>query len=160
MNDADAERWLRACLWPSDVARATRFDQAVALARQRAWPVRRVADCTAEVARWLDTVPTGVQPVVFHSWVLTYFDAAARQRHIDTLTALVRERGAMWLAAEAPELRIGPTAPPPAAAETERGTLWTLCSRDDGHARFDVLARSHPHGRWVEWLEGLEGLAG
>jgi hypothetical protein len=162
VNDETAVRWLRACLWPSNVARMQRFDQAIALAQRRAWPVRREADCTAAVARWLDSLPGDVQPVVFNSWVLTYFEAPALQRHIETMTRLVRERGLMWLSAEGPELRIGPVTPPPPfedSPQARRGSLWTLCRRVDGEPRFELLARSHPHGAWVEWLERSAGQA-
>jgi hypothetical protein len=155
VNDEVAVRWLRACLWPSNVARIHRFDQAIAVAQRRAWPVRREADCTAAVARWLDRLQADVQPVVFNSWVLTYFEPAALQRHIETMLALVRQRGLMWLSAEGPELRIGPVdVPPPCedGAHARRGSLWTLCRRVDGEPRFELLARSHPHGRWMEWL--------
>ena len=156
LNDAPAVRWLRACLWPSNVARMQRFDLAIAIAQRRVWPVLRVADCTAAVASWLHSVPADVQPVVFNSWVLTYFAPPALQRHIDAMTALVRERGLMWLSAEGPELAIGAPAPPAPFEEgalARRGSLWTLCSRVDGEARFELLARSHPHGRWMEWLD-------
>ncbi|HEX3141018.1 MAG TPA: DUF2332 domain-containing protein [Rhizobacter sp.] len=160
VNDALAVRWLRACLWPSNVARIRRFDQAIALAQRSAWPVRREADCTAAVARWLDELPGDVQPVVVNSWVLTYFERPALQRHIETMTALVRERGLMWLSAEGPELRIGPVdAPPPfeEGAQARRGSLWTLCHRTEGEPRFELLARSHGHGRWMEWLDTAAG---
>ncbi|MEO8155245.1 MAG: DUF2332 domain-containing protein [Rhizobacter sp.] len=155
VNDELAVRWLRACLWPSNVLRARRFDQAMALARRRGWPVRREADCTAAVAPWLDSLPDDVQPVLLNSWVLTYFDPASLQRHIDTVTALVRERGLMWLSAEGPELVIGPVTPPlpfEEGLQARRGSLWTLCRRQGGEQRFELLARSHPHGQWMEWL--------
>jgi hypothetical protein len=156
VNDERAVRWLRACLWPSNVARAQRFDQAIALACRRGWPVRREADCTAAVTPWLDSLPEDVQPVLLNSWVLTYFDPAALRRHIEVVSGVVRERGLMWLSAEGPELSIGPIEPPPLFEDTalaRRGSLWTLCSRVDGQLRFDLLARSHPHGRWMEWLD-------
>ncbi len=156
VNDTEAVRWLRACLWPSNVARVKRFDQAMALAWRRAWPVQREADCTAGVARWLDTLPSDVQPVLFNSWVLTYFDPEALQRHVAAMTALVHERSLMWLSAEGPELRIAPVQPPAPfedSAQAQRGSLWTLCHRVEGEVRFDLLARSHPHGRWMEWLD-------
>jgi len=153
VDDAAAVRWLRACLWPADSARATRFTEAVALARERRWPVLRVADCTAHVTEWLASVPADVQPVVFNSWVLTYFERAALARHISTLTELVKTTGAMWLSAESPALRIGLLDATPAGGETRTGTWWTLCSRSGADTlRFEVLANSHPHGRWVEWL--------
>ncbi|MGY4831425.1 DUF2332 domain-containing protein [Sphaerotilaceae bacterium SBD11-9] len=157
VRDETAVRWLRACLWPSNVARMRRFDAAIALARRHAWPVRRESDCSAAIAPWLDSLPADVQPVLFNSWVLTYFERPALQRHVDTVTSLVRERGLVWLSAEGADLRIGPVAPPPPAEDSvdaRRGSLWTLCSRVDGKLRFDLLARSHPHGRWMEWLAG------
>jgi hypothetical protein len=156
VNDAEAVRWLRACLWPSNVGRVQRFDQAIVLAQRRAWPVRREANCTAAVARWLDGLPSDVQPVLFNSWVLTYFHPEALQRHVTAMTALVRERGLMWLSAEGPELTIGPLLPPApfeSGAQAQRGSLWTLCHRVGGDLRFELLARSHPHGRWMEWLD-------
>lgn len=156
VNDERAVRWLRACLWPSNVARITRFDQAIAIARRRAWPVRREADCTAAIAPWLASLPADVQPVLLNSWVLSYFEAAALRRHIHTVTALVRERGLMWLSAEGPELHIGAVVPPAPfedGVQAQRGSLWTLCFRDGQEARFELLARSHPHGRWMEWLD-------
>ena len=156
VNDEVAVRWLRACLWPSNVARMTRFDQAIAIARRRAWPVRREVDCTAAIEPWLAGLPADVQPVLFNSWVLSYFEPAALQRHIHTVTTLVRERGLMWLSAEGPELHIGAVVPPAPFEEglqARRGSLWTLCFRDGDQARCELLARSHPHGRWMEWLD-------
>ena len=158
IDDDAALGWLRACLWPSDTARATRFTQAVALMKQRRWPVLRVADCTAHVAEWLSIVPADVQPVIFNSWVLTYFEPSALQRHIDTVVDLVRSTGAMWLSAEGPNLRIGPVDVPLALdPPTRSASLWTLCTREStregADVRFDLLARSHAHGRWMEWLD-------
>jgi hypothetical protein len=153
IDDDAALRWLRACLWPSDAVRLKRFDQAVALMRAARWPVQRVADCTTGVDAWLDSVPAGVQPVVFNSWVLTYFDQPALQRHVDGMARLVRERGLAWLSAEGPWLRLGDLeAPSPSAPELATGSLWTLCWNEGRAARFELLARSHPHGRWAEWL--------
>lgn len=153
VDDTVAVRWLRACLWPSDTARATRFAQAVQIAREKRWPVRREADCTAAVEPWIASLPAGVQPIVFNSWVLTYFERPALQRHIDTMTGLVRRTGAMWLSAESTALPVGPVElPPPRPDLPKAQSLWTLCHRVDGEVRFDALARSHAHGRWAEWL--------
>lgn len=153
VNDAGAVRWLQACLWPGDTARAERLGRAVRIAQQHAWPVLRQPDCTAHVAAWLAEVPAGVQPVVFNSWVLTYFEPAALRRHTDTLTALVRETGAVWLSAEAGSVDIGVPPPPPARQPaTDNATLWTLVARGPRGVTHDLLAQSHAHGRWMEWL--------
>lgn len=151
--DDGAVRWLRACLWPGDAPRAERLRQAVALARQHRWPVQRVADCTAFIADWLASVPAGVQPVVFNSWVLAYFEPGALARHIAAVTGLVRRTGAVWLSAEGPATRIGGPPAPAATAATANGTLWTLARRAGDGVSFEHLARSHAHGRWIEWLE-------
>ncbi|HEY0819413.1 MAG TPA: DUF2332 domain-containing protein [Rhizobacter sp.] len=153
VDDETPVRWLRACLWPSDTARAARFGQAVQMARAERWPVRREPDCTAAIAPWIASLPAGVQPVVFNSWVLTYFDQAALQHHIETLTQLVRRTGAMWLSAEAASLQVGPVdLPAPRPGSPAAQSVWTLCHRVDGEVRFEALARSHAHGRWAEWL--------
>lgn len=155
--DEAAVRWLRACLWPHDALRRERFDRAVALARRQSWPVRRETDCTAGAQRWVEAQPTGVLPVVFNSWVLTYFGPEALARHVEVMRRLVRDRDVAWISAEEPRLRIGdetvPALPADADAERRHATLWTLMRRGpDGAPHAQVLARSHPHGKWLEWL--------
>ena len=59
----------------------------------------------------------------------------------------MRERGLLWLSAEAASLRPPGLAEPPPPPETA-ATLWTLQGRDGARA----LAWSHAHGRWVQWL--------
>ncbi|MEO6407717.1 MAG: DUF2332 domain-containing protein [Burkholderiaceae bacterium] len=157
VNGADALRWLRACIWPGDHARQRRLLEAAALARREGWAVRREADCLAAIEPWLDALPHGVTPVVFHSWVLHYVDRDELGRHVTAMTALVRERGVQWLSAEGPHVRIAELdLPPPFESEEDRvaTTLWTLCSAPQGSVRFELLARSHAHGRWVEWRAG------
>lgn len=157
VNDERAVRWLRACLWPHDAPRRARFDQAIAIARARRWPVRREADCTAAALRWAETRPANVLPVVFNSWVLTYFAPEALAHHVAAMRDLVQRCSTAWVSAEEPRLRIGDETEPPLAddADDERrhATLWTVMQRrasDGPHAQ--VWARSHAHGKWLEWL--------
>jgi hypothetical protein len=155
LDDEEAVRWLRACLWPHDVERARRFDLALAIARDRTWPVLREADCIDALERWLDCVPADVLPVVWNSWVLAYLEPSERSRFVSTVETLIRERSLVWLSAESPSLGHYPCdAPAPALPEAEyvAGTLWTMCSRKAGAAHYHTLARAHPHGRWIEWL--------
>ncbi len=103
-RDPTALRWLCACLWPQDRERRQRFDQAAAIVAHQAWPLAQADDGVVAIERWLDAVQADeagrrLQPVVFDSWVLTYFG-------VDDLAAHV------------------------------------AC----------LLARSHPHGRWVHWV--------
>ncbi|MDC6168655.1 DUF2332 domain-containing protein [Paucibacter sp. XJ19-41] len=149
VRDEAAVRWLRACLWPHDRERARRLDQALVLARTAAHPLRRAEDCLAEIEPWLDGLPAGVQPVLFNSWVLSYFEAGALARHRVAIERLLRERGLIWLSAEAAALRPPALALPAACGAGD--TLWTL-QWAAGVLRQAVLACSHPHGRWLRWL--------
>ena len=160
VNDAAALRWLRACIWPNDTDRAQRLLRAAALARRERWPVRTEADCMAAIEPWLDGLPPGVLPVVFNSWVLHYFEPAALAAHVQRMQDLVVRRGVAWLSAEGPHVRIGaPAAPPPfePGIDAALTTLWTWADASAGGLRFEHLARSHAHGRWVEWLAAGPG---
>ena len=154
LHDEAAVRWLRACLWPHDQARRQRFDAATAIVRAAGWPVRREPDCGAALEPWLDTLPAGVQPVVFNSWVLAYFTPAARAAQVAQMQDLVARRGVAWLSAEGPGLLLGrlPPAPPAddrvSSAEIANASLWWLSVP---HAEPRLVARSHAHGRWAHW---------
>lgn len=160
VDDEAQVRWLRACLWPHDRARRERFDHAVALARRRGDRVWRCDDCAAAIEPWLDRLPVDVLPVVFNSWVLHYFDKAARRVHIDAMRSLVQRRRIAWLSAEGAHVAI---AEAPAARggdaqvsdeQLAKGTLWWLVRQGPGGApTTTLLARSHPHGRWLQWLD-------
>lgn len=152
LGDVQSLRWLQACLWPGDRERAARLAQAAALLRGRPdVTLRRAADCLAEVEPWLDSLPSGVQPVLFNSWVLAYFEPPALARYQAEMERLTATRGLAWLCAEA--LAASPTAlaerpPLPAGESAGSATLWTLQWRGG----IEALAWSHPHGRWLEWL--------
>lgn len=153
--DPDALRWLRACLWPSDQVRHDRLLQAAEALQQGGWPVERAEDGLSWLEARLDELPAGVMPVLFNSWVLYYFDEPALSRHIERVHALQRRRRLVWLNAEGPALGarlLGETVPPHAAASD---TWWVATHPvPGGGLRARLLARSHPHGRWLEWCTG------
>jgi len=154
VDDEAAVRWLRACIWPHDRERRARFDRAVASARRERWPVRREADCAMAAQAIVAALPSTVLPLLFNSWVLTYLDPAARDRHHRIMEALVA-RGAAWLSAEPPSLQLGDAAVPALVEDTpehREATLWTSCTLDGGRVRYRVVARAHPHGTWMQWL--------
>lgn len=157
VQDPVAVRWLQACLWPHDRVRADRLAQAVALARDAAYPVRQAEDGLALLQDWLAQLPPGVQPVLFNAWVLAYFDAPALARHRERVAALMRQHGLVWLSAETSALRPTALALPPLPQDYQPGSssLWTLqwADADAGAAlQQQALAWSHPHGRWLQWL--------
>jgi hypothetical protein len=165
VHDTAQVRWLRACLWPYDHGRIARFDRAVALAQRSGFRVQRCDDCAAAIEPWLDGLPGDVLPVVFNSWVLHYFDKAERHAHVLFMRELVQRRGIAWLSAEGAHVAIG-TAPAPSGGDAQvsheqlaNGSLWWLTLRepDGGTAVATLLARSHPHGRWLQWLAAPAG---
>ena len=151
-------RWLRACVWPYDLERAARLGQALAIARRERFAVHRCDDCAAAIEPWLETLPSDVLPIVFNSWVLHYLDKAARQAHQALMRDLVQRRGIVWLSAEGAHLamaRVPFEAVGDALVNDEtvaRGSQWWLTEPAAGAVRQTLLARSHPHGRWLQWL--------
>ncbi|HEU5295531.1 MAG TPA: DUF2332 domain-containing protein [Burkholderiaceae bacterium] len=156
--DAAQVRWLRACVWPYDRERAMRLQLALAIAQRERFGLRCCSDCTASIAPWLDTLPGDALPVVLNSWVLHYLEPAARAAHIAAMRELVQRRGVYWLSAEGVHIRIGeaPSAPPLGDAIVDdralaNGSQWWLTSPGAGAPALTLLARSHPHGRWLQW---------
>ena len=151
----DDARWLSACVWPSDTTRGERLKRALGEAQRD--PPRLVAgDADTALPRVLDDLDFGLRPVVFHSWVLSYFDHAARVRFSERMFDLVATRNAIWISAESASVVPGLVTPalgPDASPARREATLWHMTSRgDDGKASSRVLARSHPHCTWIEWL--------
>jgi hypothetical protein len=152
VDDVAEVRWLRACLWPHDAERRSRFDAAVAIARTQRWRLRATTDAAASVVEWLASVPADATPVVLNSWVLQYFDAALLRRHVDAMLQAVAGRGAVWLSAEDPaRSRIWwPGKPDTSADGLPNATAWTLASPDGrGGVDWRLAATSHAHGRWM-----------
>lgn len=165
LDDAAAVRWLRACLWPHDTTRRARLDAAIAIARAQRLPVRRVPaqDIAQAIVQWLATVPGDVQPVVFNSWVLAYFEPAALAAHVDALRQAIERTGLAWISAEpiecvrqgwpqVPELGDPPAHACASADDMRAATLWTVATRGAaGRIEWTLAARSHAHGRWLQW---------
>ena len=152
VDDAAEVRWLRACLWPHDAERRTRFDAAVAIARTQRLPLSTTTDAAASVEAWLRDVPDDVTPVVFNSWVLQYFDEPLLRRHVDAMRVAVAHSRAVWISAEDPtrSLTWWPGKPGSAADGLPNATSWTV-ARPDGHGglAWSLAATSHAHGRWM-----------
>lgn len=162
LRDPLARRWLSACLWPRDAERAERLRRAMALAETHPPTVRSHSDGLSLLADWLDQLPPDVTPVLWHSWVLAYFSPGPLADFRRRAEALVRERGLWWLSAEdGPRTQALSGLTPPGApvpgeerADPAQHTFWALSGPDarsaDGIGR-RLLARSHPHGRWLAW---------
>jgi hypothetical protein len=155
LDDTRALRWLRACLWPSERARAARFEQALRQARKVRHPVQAADDGLSVLSAWLRGLPAGVTPVLFNSWVLAYFSPEELATHTERMHELIRDQGLVWLSAEDDKrLRAatGLQAPEPPAGSRGTPTWWSVSERvDTGTVGHRLLACSHPHGEWLAW---------
>lgn len=148
-------RWLRACVWPSDRQRHERLAAAIALARDTA-PILIAGDANEQLANVLAMIHEPHRPVVFHSWVVSYFDRDARRRFADAMRAMVVERDGAWISAESPGIVPGlepPPLPDDASVALREATVWHVTTRQGDRAVSHCIARSHPHGRWIDWLD-------
>lgn len=166
LRQPGAQRWLQACLWPADAARRERLARASRQFLAAPPPVQAAEDGLAWLRDvWLPGLPAGCLPVLFNSWVLAYFSPEDLARHTQQVQALVQSHGLVWLSAEdaARTLATSGLAPPAQRMEGEARndadshTFWTLCEPGGDGPTHRLLARSHPHGRWLHWLDGGGG---
>jgi hypothetical protein len=135
VNDADDVAWLSCLVWPGEADRAERLHAAVAAACRQPPTIHR-GDVLEDLARVVAQAPAGATLVVYHSAVLAYVDMPKRQ----AFAAAVHDLGGVWLSNEGagvlPDL------------STDPGPASFLLVRDGK----EVLARTDPHGAWLEWL--------
>ncbi len=144
VRDAQAARWLQACVWPDDVERVERLRLALAWARRHPPPVERQADGLQRLTSWLDALPGDTMPLLLNSWVLAYFSAAERTEFHARVLVWVRAGRLAWICAEDAACH------PAALGVTPRtcATLWSL----HWGTHSEAWAWSHAHGGWAEAL--------
>ena len=136
VTDLEAVRWLESCIWADQPERLERLRAAIALARETPAEVVQ-GDATSDLCRLVVEAPRHATLVIFHSAVLPYLDESERQAFAE----LVRRTDAVWLANEV----TGALHPGSSMEPRVRG--FVLSQNDE------VLAVTHPHGRWVEWTQ-------
>jgi hypothetical protein len=150
VRDPRDARWLQACIWPSDLARHDRLAAAIAIARSESLDIRQ-GDANALIDDAFAAIAADVRPVVFHSWVVSYFDGEGRRRFAERVREMIAARDGAWISAEGPGVVPGLAAAPlpdDADAVLREATVWHLTTREG----MRPLARSHPHCRWIDWL--------
>ena len=155
LADADAVRWLEACLWPDVPGRVERFRSAVSLLAGTRSPVVRgdmVDDLSPLLADAGRAATSDAHLVVFSSWAMTYLDRGRRPEVADALAVAAREgRPVTWLTAEPPHCT--PGIDPPAERPADVGQTTVLATRSwrQGSEQLPrVLGTAHPHGEWVD----------
>ncbi len=126
-------------VWPDQGERLERLRAAIALAQRLDVQVE-AADALRWVQGALATSRAGEATVLYHSVMWQYMPQATRDTLRSTIGAAgeraTREAPLAWLAFEPPD--------------ADAHMLLTLTLWPGGQPR--VLARAHPHGRWIEWI--------
>ncbi|MDQ4039770.1 MAG: DUF2332 domain-containing protein [Actinomycetota bacterium] len=151
VGDAEAVRWLLACVWAEQLSRFRRLEQAIEVART--WSLRLVAGDVVELLPSIAAdIPAAQHLAVQNSWVLNYLPTQACQRLIAVLGELGTSRDLSWVSIESPELVPGLDIPPrPDGAADGDASVAVLSTWRDGHKAVRRLADCHPHGTWLHW---------
>jgi hypothetical protein len=135
----DHRRWLASLVWPEQIDRSERLDQALDLVA--ADPPRLDAgDLLTDLPRLLADAPPDATLVVFHSAVLAYLGQEQRSRFTDVMHALKSTRAVHWVSNEAP------------------GVIGGADIDPRPHGRFILahdtvpVAVTGPHGHSLAWL--------
>jgi hypothetical protein len=151
VRDADATRWLLACVWP-DTGRLPRTRLALDEARKD--PPRIVAgDAVDGVTDLVLGLPDGVTPVVITTWMLAYLPAERRRAFAAALAAASAERPIAWISAEGAgvlDAFAGVDAPSDATG-IEASVFGLVTFRAARVDTSEVLGFVHPHGSAIDW---------
>ena len=139
INDDDAVLWQRALMWPERIERQQRLEAAIPIVRTAA--ARLLAgDACDLLPGALADAPPGALPCVFATYALYQFPSAARDRLRDVMRDYASARDVVFITMDTE------------FAENGDGALrLTHFTGDDGESPSRLLARCHPHGRWIAW---------
>jgi len=136
LTNADDRDWLRALVWPDQVARFARLDAALEIYKDA--PPKIIP------GNALDLLPDALARVaaneavcVYHTYVTYQFLPKMRHALYDLLTVAGLRRPVWCLSNE---------------GQSNNENYLTLWRYHDGTKEERMLARTHPHGTWIEWL--------
>jgi hypothetical protein len=136
LTNADDRDWLRALVWPDQVQRFARLDAALEIYKTDR-PKIIAGNALDLLPEALARIPAGEAVCVYHTFVTYQFSSDMRQNFYDLLTVAGLRR-AMWCVSNEGH-----------ANNENPLTLWRY---RDGAKEERLLARTHPHGTWIEWL--------
>lgn len=126
--------WLRALIWPDEVARMKRFERALMLV-ERAKPEIRKGDALELLPDALAAVPANEAVCVYHTIAVYQFSKEMRDALESVLIVAGLRRPVARLSLEYNGI--------------DAELTWIRYA--DGVREETMLAISHPHGRWLEW---------
>ncbi|MDN4644589.1 DUF2332 domain-containing protein [Arthrobacter sp. PsM3] len=147
VRDPDDVAWLEALIWPEQDFRRERLRRAIAIARADP-PLLVAGDLNDRLPALAAQAPADATLVVFHSAVMAYLDAEARERFRSTMSRLAVERGCQWLSNEGHTVIIqadGSSVVPEMDDSRLRGRFLLLHNGKP-------TAITGPHGQSLEWL--------
>jgi hypothetical protein len=152
LDDADATRWLEACVWPEHVERFERLRAALAVARD-AKP-RVVAGNAVELLPALVAqVDRNAAIVVVNTNVMVYFSKNECVEYGRVLRDSASQRELFWIANEHPALLRWAGFAKPIAAPSDTASLPLSITHFHQGARDEfVVADVGAHGRWLDWF--------
>jgi len=135
LSRADERDWLKALVWPDQVARFARLEKALEIYAP-ARPEIRAGDALSLLPETLRIVPEHETACVYHSFVTYQFSEEMRAA-LDNLLIAVSLRRPIW------RLSLEGT--------LSGETPLLLYLYRDGVKEKNTLAFCHPHGVWIDW---------
>ncbi len=153
VDQAEA-RWLEACVWPSNVARADRLRSALALAQLHE-PSMITADAVAGLGQAIEQAPVNAELVITTTWVWFYLPDDVRTALIELMRTAGRP--VRWVSLEAAGVVSGFDLGdlPPGKTLTFSSVLGLHSFDGFGHQSAEMLGWSHPHGDWINWKKPM-----
>ena len=132
LRNEDQLLWLRALIWPEHVERHQRLiDAAAEFERQ---PIELLQGDASELLPGLiEDTPHDVALVVYATVALYQFGHEARRSVLRSLRAASHDRDVWFVTLEGVEIEL------------------RLTHFRDGNERSELLARTSPHGWWIDW---------
>jgi hypothetical protein len=135
LSNPDERDWLRALVWPDQIARFARLETALSMAARENLPIRR-GDALARLPDALSEIPSDQTACVYHSFVTYQFSDESRAALDDLLIAASLRRPVWRLSWEG----------------TLSGEAPLILYRyRDGVRAKHLLASCQPHGAWMNW---------
>ncbi|MCY3568600.1 MAG: DUF2332 domain-containing protein [Chloroflexi bacterium] len=142
LRNEDELRWLRALIWPEHVERHQRLIAAATELARSPVDLRR-GDAVELLPRMIADTPPETALTVYSTVALYQIPSAGRERIFRTLQETSNERP-VWLVTL--ELRMEDI------DEVQMPSL-SITRYANGAAERQLLARSSPHGWWIEWAD-------
>jgi len=137
LADDDAVLWQRALMWPERIERQQRLAAAIPIVRDAA-PSLIAADARDALPAALTAAPAGAALCVFATYVLYQFARDARQELLGIMRAHSHDRDVFFLSMDSEDRATG-------------DGLLRLTHYARGESEQALLARCHPHARWIAW---------